>query len=136
MAVVAMLRKVDEPNTRNPMPTGSRRWLWTVAMLDVMAVAWMLAAGDWFDTTSRVTSVVTLGGHHTVVLWLAASGLAILVVSAILTNGFTEATTPERVLIATAGAVSVIALGGVLSVIALVVGVLLLIALLGRAFFR
>ena len=30
-------------------------------MLDVTAVAWMLAAGDWFDTTSRVTSVVTLG---------------------------------------------------------------------------
>lgn len=131
-----MLRKVGEPNTRTPMPAGSRRWLWTLALLDVMAVSWMLAAGDWFDTTSRVSSVVTLGGHHRVVLWLAATGLALLIASALLSNGFSEATPLERVLIAAAGAVSVVALGGVLSVIALVVGLLLLIALLGRAFFR
>jgi hypothetical protein len=129
-----MFQKVGESSTQNPMPTGSRRWLWTLTTLDVMAVAWMLAAGDWFDTTSPVTSVVTLGGHHTVVLWLAVVGLATFGVTAILTDGFTEATQLEKVLIATASAVSVVALGGVLSVIALVVGAILLIALLGRAF--
>lgn len=131
-----MLRKVREPRARNPVPPGSRRWLWTLALLDVMAVAWMLAAGEWFDTTSRATSVVTLGGHHLVVLWLAVAGLTIFGVTAILTAGFTDATQPELVLIAVAGAVSVVALGGALSLIALVVGALLLVALLGRAFLR
>jgi hypothetical protein len=130
--VVAVFRERKTSTARAPLSRRSRRWLWTVTVLDVTAVAWMLAAGDWFDTTSRVTSVVTLGGHHLIVLWLAVVGFAVLASAAVLTGGFAEADQLEWVLLATGCAVSVVALGGALSVVALVVGVTCLIALLGR----
>ena len=45
----------------------------------------MLSAGDWLDRSSA--TILTLGGHHTVVLYLAVAGFVILGVLAVLTNG-------------------------------------------------
>ena len=110
--------------------------LWGLAGGDVMAASWMIAAGDWLDRTNRVTSVITLGGHHLVVLWLAVLGFAILAVLAPLTGGFAELNRVQVVALSVAGVVSVVALAGVVSVAALVVGLALLTALVGRALIR
>ena len=69
-----------------PMEGRYQLVLWALVALDVMVAAWMLAGGEWLD--SRM-SVVTLGGHHLVVLWLAVSGFALLAGMALLTGGFT-----------------------------------------------
>ena len=130
-----MLKKVGAgPSARFPLPPGTRRALWILAVLDIGVVAWMAAMGEWFDTTSRLTSVITLGGNHLVVLWLAVAGFAILGALAPLTGGFAVVAPWQMVLIAAAGAVSVIALGGLLSIAALVGCAVLAAALLGRAF--
>lgn len=131
-----MLRRFTKFDIRSPLSPGSRRGLWALAMIDMMAVPWMLTVGEWFDNTSRVTSVITLGGHHVLVLWLAAIGFAILVAIAPTTGGFAEVNRLQTTIMAVAGAISVVALAGVLSVVALVIGVVLLVALLGRAFIR
>ncbi len=130
-----MLKKVRSASSaRSPLPPGTRRALWILAVLDVGVVAWMTAMGEWFDTTSRLTAVVTLGGNHLLVLWLAVAGFAILGTLAPLTGGFAVVAPWQMVLIAAAGAVSVVALGGVLSIAALVWCGVLAAALLGRAF--
>ena len=126
----------QKPDTQIALPDRVRRLPWMLAALDVMAAAWMIAAGDWLDQTSRVTSVVTLGGHHLVVLWLAVLGFAILAVLAPLTGGFAELNRIQVVALSVAGVVSVVAVAGVASVAALVVGSVLLVALLGRALLR
>src|SRR5947199_233109 len=72
-----------------PSPPGwIQLLLWVLAALDVMVVAWMLSAGDWLD---RTAPVVTLGGHHVVVLWLAVAGFVLLAGMALLTGGFAVA---------------------------------------------
>jgi hypothetical protein len=130
-----MLKKAGTaPGARSPVPPGSRRALWALAVLDVGVVAWMAAMGEWFDSTSRLTAVVTLGGNHLLVLWLAVAGFAILAALAPLTGGFTVVAPWQMVLIAAAGAVSVVALGGMLSIAALIWSGVLAAALLGRAF--
>lgn len=127
-----MLRKLTRPGIGSPLPAGTPRILWAVATCDMMAVAWMLAVGDWLDHTSRIGSVITLGGHHLVVLWLALASFAMLATLAPMTKGFTQTNRLHLTVISIAGAVSVGALAGVLSVVVLVVGSLLLIAVVGR----
>ena len=80
--------------------------------------------------------MITLGGHHVVVLWLAVLGFVILAVLAPLTGGFAELNRIHLVVLSVAGIVSVVALAGVVSVAALVAGVAFLIALVGRAVIR
>jgi hypothetical protein len=109
--------------------------LWSLAVGNVMAVSWMLSAGEVLDR-SRLTAVITLGGHHLVVLYLAATGFVALMVLAALTSGFADVRPPHLVGIALACAVSVLALAGVLSVVGLVAGTLLLIGFTGRLLFR
>jgi hypothetical protein len=118
----------------SPTPR-ARRLLWVIAMLDVMAATWMLTAGDWLDHQSRVSAVVTLGGHHLVVFWLAVLAFAILALLAPFTGGFASVTRTQLGALAFAGVVSVVALAGIVSVVGLVVGVVLLVAIIGRAFF-
>ena len=115
------------------LPPGGRRTLWVLMALNVMAAAWMLAAGDRLDRYSAVTAVVTLGGHHLVVLGSAGFAFAILAVLAPMTAGFSVATGPQLAMLAIAGVASTVAFAGVLSVVVLVVGVALLVALVGRA---
>ncbi len=133
MDLVAVLRKLSDTDVRKSLPAGSRRGLWILATVDVMAATWMHAAGEWLDTASTVTSVITLGGHHLLVFWLAALGFALLAGTAPVTGGFAEMNRVQAVLIAVAGAASAAALAGVISVVGLIVGVVLLVALLGLA---
>jgi hypothetical protein len=95
-------------------------------MVDMITVAWMIAGGRWFDHTSKLTAVITLGGHHKLVMILALSAFAMLAALALLTDGFTSATKPELALIMTACVISIVANAGALSAILL----LALIALL------
>jgi hypothetical protein len=122
--------------THVSLPDRARRLPWALAALDVMAAVWMIAAGGWLDHASRVTSVITLGGHHLVVLWLAVVGFGILAVLAPLTAGFTELSRVHLGVLSVAGVVSVVALAGIVSVAALVTGLALLAALVGRALIR
>ena len=108
--------------------------LWALVVLDVMAVAWMLSAGDWLDHASPVTAVVTLGGHHVVVLWLAVAGFALLGGMALLTGGFAMARRGQVPFVVLSALVSVVALAGVLSALLFVVIAVLLLTLLGAAF--
>jgi hypothetical protein len=62
-----MLRPGPQP-TRVALSQRASRRLWVVAVLDMTAVAWMIAIGNWLDKTSRLTAVITLGGHHLLVL--------------------------------------------------------------------
>lgn len=123
-----MLRKVPSSMA---VPGRFQLVLWVLAVLDVMVVAWMLSAGDWLD---RSASVVTLGGHHVVVLWLAVAGFVLLGVMALLTGGFTVARRETVPFVVLSALVSVVALGGVLSAVSIVVLAVLLLTLLGAAF--
>jgi hypothetical protein len=131
--VVAVLRKAPDPEDRHPVPPTTRRLLWVVCVLDAMVLVWMIAMGEWLDSTSRITSVITLGGHHLVVLGIALAGFLLLAVLAAITRGFAVASSVQYTAIAVAGVLSVVALAGVMSVIGLVVGAILLAALLFRS---
>jgi hypothetical protein len=116
---------------------GTRKWLWGIAIADMAGIAWMLAAGSWFDQTSKVTAVVTIGGNHRLVLIMAILGFLMLVTAALKSDGFDATSRLDRILINLGRAVSVIALAGGLSVIALVtalvlVAVVILVSSLGR----
>ena len=124
------------PGTRLELSDRARRRLWALAGVDVMAASWMISAGDWLDRASRVTSVITLGGHHLVVLWLAALGFAILALLAPLTGGFAELNRVHLVALSVAGVVSVVAVAGIVSVAALVAGLALVVALVGGVVIR
>ncbi len=126
----------QKPDTQLSLPDRARRLPWALAGLDVMAASWMVSAGDWLDRASRVTSVITLGGHHLVVLWLAVLGFAILAVLAPLTGGFAELNRVQLVALSVAGVLSMVAVAGIASIAVLVVGTVLLVALLGRALLR
>jgi hypothetical protein len=80
--VVTMLQRRTAADAQVSVPGRARRLLWAMTTLNVMAASWMIAAGDWLDHQSRVSAVVTLGGHHLVVLWLAVGAFAILAVLA------------------------------------------------------
>ena len=121
------------PTTETALSPRARRLLWALATLDVMAAAWMISAGDWLDHQSRVSATVTLGGHHVVVLWLAVVSFAVLAVVAPTSGGFAVVNRPQLAALSVAGAASTVALAGILSVVGLVVGVALLVALVARA---
>jgi hypothetical protein len=119
--MVTVLRKRPQPGPRTELGRGARRWLWTVTLLDAMQAAWMISLGDWLDSASRVTAVITLGGHHRAVLALAVIGFVMLAGLALCTDAFTSAGRAHRVAIAVAGVVSVVALAGAVSVVIVVV---------------
>jgi len=102
-------------------------WLWALMGFDVMELTWMKVFGDWFDTFSSVTSVATLGGHHQVVMALAAVGFVILAGLSVPTSGFTTASRRQTVVIAVGCVLSVVALAGFIS--------FLFAALFGRILF-
>jgi hypothetical protein len=112
------------------------RCLWVVAVLDMVALAWMLVLGDWLDDASQVTAVMTLGGHHLFVLGLAAAGFALLVALAWSTHGYRDAGKVQLGLIVVGAAVSIVALAGALSTILLVLVGALVLGFLARPLFR
>ena len=136
MAVVAVLQKASPEGLAAPasIPEKVRLALWVLALLDVMTVAWMLSAGEWLDRFSPVTAVITLGGHHLVVLGLALAGFVTLTALTLLTGAFTAARRWHVPLIALGGLVSAVAVGGVASVALIIVVGVLLVAVVGYAF--
>jgi quinol-cytochrome oxidoreductase complex cytochrome b subunit len=131
--VVTVLRKGITAEVGTPIPEKARLMLWSLAVLDVMTVAWMLSAGDWLDRSSAVSAVVTLGGHHIVVLCLALVGFATLTVVTMLTRALAVAGRLHLPFIVLGALASVVALGGVLAVTVVVVGAMLLVAVVGGA---
>jgi len=116
----------QRPGRRRLSERTARR-LWIVAMLDMVMVAWMIAVGSWLDRTSRLTAVITLGGHHKLVMIMALAAFGMLAGLALLTDGFTSANQLHIGLIVTACVISVVALAGALSgVLLLALGALLL----------
>ena len=113
--VLVRLKSALRMPTPVALPEGAGPWLWAVAVLDMMAVAWMIAAGDWLDQTKGFLAVVTLGGHPWLVLIMAAVGFVMLAGLAVLTDGFTAASRLEIGLVTIACAISVIAVAGALS---------------------
>jgi hypothetical protein len=135
MAVVKVLHRLPDPtlHAATVLPASTRWTLWGVTTVDVMVVVWMIVAGQWLDSASLLTSVITLGGHHELVLGLALVGFTLLAGLAPLTRGFAVASRFQLAVIPVAGVVSVVALAGLLSVfgLAAVVLVVLLAVLLG-----
>jgi hypothetical protein len=137
LAVVTVLRQARQQPTKVTLSERTARRLWVVAVLDMMAVAWMIAAGDWLDQkTSEFVEVITLGGHPRLVLILAAVGFVMLAGLAVLTDGFTSASRLEIALLTIACTISVVALAGALSAILLLVVAAMLLGFVGRLPFR
>jgi len=103
--------------------------LWFLMAADLATVVWMYTFGAWLDRTSKFTATATLGGHHVIVLVIAALAFATLVTLALLTDGYTR-WTPRLALARNAACIlSVVALTGLL---ALVLASLLSRILFGR----
>lgn len=103
--------------------------LWFVMAADLATVVWMYTVGSWLDHTSKFTATATLGGHHILVLVLAALAFVTLATLALLTDGFTN-TTPRLSLAKNLACIlSVVALTGL---VALILASLLSRILFGR----
>ena len=111
---------------RRPVSATRRCLLWTVMVLDVATVVWMLVYGSWLDSASTLTSVVTLGGNHVLVVGLALVGFLLLAGLAPVTEGFGSANRREEVLLGAAGVISAVAMAGVL-VLGVLLGLILLV---------
>jgi hypothetical protein len=79
---------------------------------DLATVVWMHTVGSWLDETSRITALATRGGHHLVVLALAAVGFGLLAVLALVTDGFTTSSPRTALVKNLACVISVVALAG------------------------
>jgi hypothetical protein len=133
LEVVARLRP---PPQRTPVKLSKRtgRRLWIVTALDMVAVAWMIAVGNWLDQTSRLTKVITLGGNHLLVLIMALVGFLVLASAAVVTNGFRSANKLGLTLITAGCIISVATLAGALSLLLLSMLAALLLGFLARMF--
>ncbi|MGW7682142.1 hypothetical protein ACWGID_15460 [Kribbella sp. NPDC054772] len=94
---------------------------------DLATVIWMYTLGAWLDHASKFTATATLGGHHYLVLAVAAVAFTTLATVAILSDGFTHMTPRLTVMKNLACVVSVVALTGLVA--------LLLATLLSRLLF-
>jgi hypothetical protein len=116
------------------MSKRTARRLWLVTALDMVAVAWLIAVGAWLDQTSKLTKVITLGGHHVLVLIMASVGFLILASGAVLTDGFRSANKLALTLITAGCIISVATLAGALSLLLLSMLAALLLGFLARMF--
>lgn len=130
--MVTVMRRMAARAT--PVAATERLALWLLLLLDGGVAAWMVAMGRQLDGVSGFLSVITLGGRHGLVLGLAIGGLAVLVIAAVLTGGFHRADGIGRGLAAVGGASSLVAAGGLLSVLLVVALAVGAAALVGRAF--
>jgi hypothetical protein len=121
------------------LPKAAQLWLWGLVIIDLLVAALMNVAGDWFDQTSTLTSLVTLGVGHGLILIMALAGSATLACLAPLTIAFSHASDLEKVLLSLACVFSVIAGTGTLFAILLlavasVLAVIVLFALIALLF--
>ena len=129
------------------LPKAAQLWLWALVIMDLVVAALMNVAGDWFDQTSKLSSLVTLGAGHRLILIMAVAGSATLACLAPLTIAFSRATDLEKVLLSLACVFSVVAatgtlfatlllaLASVLAVIVLLALIALLLALIALLIF-
>lgn len=125
-----MFRARPGSTQENALPATTCGISWTAFVLDVAAVVWTTRMGGWLDTANPLLSMITLGGHHRIVLGLALAGLLMLAVLAPLTGGFVRASGVQLVLLPIAGVLSLAALAGLLSLVALGAVVVLVVVLL------
>ncbi len=126
-------RATTTSESRRKLGSGRRlRWL---ALLDVVAVAWMTVAGSWLDQHDPF-SLVTLGGHSRIAAVLATASLLLLAGLAIRTEGFVRATSGDRVLLVGAGLLAAAALAGLFLIVVLVLLVASFVGLLVKLFLR
>ena len=97
--------------------------LWWLTLLDAVAVAWMVAAGGWVDQHGGELTVVTLGGHHEVVIGLAVVSFLLLAAVAVTSDGFVALSRIELTVVTVAGLLTIVALAGLLAVVVAVVGI-------------
>lgn len=116
-----------------PLPAGTRWASWAVLMINAMVAVWMIVMGERLDHASTITSIITLGGRHELVLTLAVIGFALLAVLATVTRGFADAAPLQRNVLALAGVVSGVAVAGLLSVAAVAVFALVVLVVLASA---
>jgi hypothetical protein len=128
-----MLRPGLERTPRRLSKRTARR-LWLITALDMVAVAWLIAVGAWLDHTSKLTRVITLGGHHLLVLIMALVGFLVLASGAFVTNGFRTPNKLGLILITAGCIVSVATLAGALSLLLLSMLAALLLGFLARMF--
>ena len=110
------LRKPGSPANDVELPALTRGLSWTGVVVNAILVIYMIRLGGWLDTASPLLSMITLGGHHRVVLGLAAGGLLLLVGLAPCTGGFVRARPVQQILLPVAGVLTLVASAGVLSV--------------------
>jgi hypothetical protein len=110
-----------------PLSEATRRKLWSLLALDIAAVPWVLVFGSWMDETSKLSQVLTLGGHHKLVMAMAIAGLVMLAGLAVRSDWFTATYLLDRALIIVACVISMAALAGALSAILLLVALALLL---------
>lgn len=123
-----MLQRTPPPAQR-PLPPRATRWIWLVAAMNCLNVAWVTAAGAWFDRQDRWLATATWGGHHRLVLGLAVAALAGFGLLVPVTAGFTRATRLQEGIIAVTVFAALVAIGGVMAVAVPVVVVVMLAGL-------
>jgi hypothetical protein len=87
--------------------------LWFVMAADLATVIWMYTFGEWLDNASKLTATATLGGHHYLVIAVAAIGFLTLATVAVLTEGFTRTSRHLTVATTIACVISVVVLTGI-----------------------
>jgi cytochrome c oxidase subunit IV len=117
----------------HPQPQPARkRKAWPpicLAVLDMATAALLLGAGDWIDQTSGLTSVISLGGNHKLVLIMAIASFVMLATLASLTEAFAAPSDLQFALIVFFCMVSIVALSGVLAILLLAVAALIFVLL-------
>lgn len=127
-----MLLRPKPPEKTVELPFLARGLSWTAIMTNAVLVTYMIRMGSWLDTASPLLSMITLGGHHRVVLVLSATGLLLLGGLAPCTGGFARVSGLQQVVLSVAGVVSLVALSGLLSVAGLGLVVVAIAVLLFR----
>jgi hypothetical protein len=115
---------------RKPLTKAATLWLWSVAVLDMVGIAWLIPYSDSFDQASMLSQAITLGGHPRLILIMAVAGFGILAGLAPLTRAFCRATDLECTLLILACVISLVALAGAASAILLLVLVCVLAGIL------
>lgn len=127
---MTMLR--GRPTPPVELPFLARGLSWMAIVTNTVLVIYMIRIGTWLDTASPMLSMITLGGHHRIVLCLGVVGLLLLGGLAPCTGGFARVTGLQQVLLSVADVLSLVALAGLLSVAGLGLVVIAIVVLLFR----
>jgi hypothetical protein len=121
------------PVRTSVMPQVASR-LWLLLAANIAAFLWTATLGSWFDHTSRLTSIVTLGGHHVLVMIFSCSAAVVLAALALVSNGFRDRQPGAAALVALSYLLSMVALIGFVSLVLVIVLSGLFVGLMVRLF--